>query len=83
MGHAEAPENHLWRDARIRRSWRTGLLLRLQMQPLRHRQRRTLAGHVRLSDLKPRFVRTACGRHGADIRADFALGQAGPAHGDY
>ena len=26
---------------------------------------------VRLSDLEPRFVCTACGRRGADIRPDF------------
>jgi hypothetical protein len=28
MGHAEAPENHVWRDARIRRSRCSDLLLR-------------------------------------------------------
>jgi len=27
--------------------------------------------HVRLSDLEPRFVCTACGRRGVDIRPDF------------
>jgi hypothetical protein len=27
--------------------------------------------HIRLSDLEPRFVCTACGRRGADIRPDF------------
>jgi len=27
--------------------------------------------HIRLSDLEPRFVCTACGRRGADIRSDF------------
>jgi hypothetical protein len=26
---------------------------------------------MRLSDIEPRFVRTACGKRGADVRPDF------------
>jgi len=29
------------------------------------------ADDIRLSDLEPRFICTACGRRGADIRPDF------------
>jgi hypothetical protein len=28
-------------------------------------------GHMRLSDLEPRFVCSACGERGADVRPDF------------
>ena len=34
---------------------------------------------VRLSDLEPRFVCTACGKRGADVQP-FRLGQAGRTH---
>jgi hypothetical protein len=27
---------------------------------------------VRLSDLEPRYVCSACGKHGADVRPDFS-----------
>jgi hypothetical protein len=30
---------------------------------------------VRLSDLEPRFVCEACGKRGADVRPDFAIGK--------
>ena len=33
--------------------------------------------HIRLSDLEPRFICTACGRRGADIRPDFHWDRAG------
>jgi hypothetical protein len=33
--------------------------------------------HVRLSDIEPGFVRTACGKRGADIRPDFPQGRMG------
>jgi len=32
---------------------------------------------VRLSDLEPRFVCTACGKRGADVRPDFDWGKPG------
>jgi hypothetical protein len=38
---------------------------------------------VRLSDIEPRFVCSACGKRGADVRPDpdfFPLGQAGRAY---
>jgi len=35
------------------------------MQPLRHH-------HITLSDLEPRFIGSACGKRGAEVRPDFA-----------
>jgi hypothetical protein len=31
--------------------------------------------HIRLSDLEPRFICTACGQRGADIRPHFGWGK--------
>lgn len=36
-----------------------------------------LADTIRLSDLEPRFVCTACGRRGADVRPDFGPARMG------
>jgi len=36
-------------------------LLGFPVQPLDRDERRLVAGHIRLSDLEPRFVWTACG----------------------
>ena len=36
--------------------------------------------HIRLSDLEPRFVCTACGQRGADIRPDFHWDKPGLLH---
>jgi hypothetical protein len=35
------------------------------------------AGDVRLSDIEPRFVCSACGKRGADIRPDFPQARMG------
>jgi len=35
------------------------------------------ADDVRISDIEPRFVCTACGKHGADIRPDFPSAKMG------
>jgi hypothetical protein len=36
---------------------------------------------VRLSDIEPRFVCTACGKRGADVRPDFNWNAQGPIDG--
>jgi hypothetical protein len=36
---------------------------------------------LRLSDIEPRFVCSACGRHGADVRPDFNWNAKGPIGG--
>jgi hypothetical protein len=36
---------------------------------------------VRLSDIEPRFVCTACGKRGADVRPDFNWSEQGPIGG--
>ena len=59
-------KNHIRRIARIRRSRCADLLPRSQMQPSHRGQRRP--DHVRLSDIEPGFVCTACGKRGADVR---------------
>ena len=35
----------------------------------------TWPDEARLSDIEPRFVCKACGKHGADVRPDFATGR--------
>jgi len=70
MGHAEAAENRLWRDARIRRSWRPCLCSDYRCSHYVTASADPWPDDVRLSDLERRFVCTACGRRGADIRPD-------------
>ena len=77
MGHGAATEDHLCRDAFLGRSGASGLLLRLQVQPLHRDQRRPMPDDVRLSDLEPRFICSACGQHGADVRPDFDWNKPG------
>jgi hypothetical protein len=71
MGHAETPEDYLRRDARIWCSRRPGLLLGLQSSHYVTATADPWPDHIRLSDLEPRFVCTACGQRGAGIRPDF------------
>jgi hypothetical protein len=37
--------------------------------------------HARLSDIEPRFVCKACGKHGADVRPDFRRNATRPIRG--
>jgi hypothetical protein len=50
------PEDHLSRDARVRRHSRADLLFGLQMQPFGRMVADQWPDDVRLSDLEPRFT---------------------------
>ena len=47
------------------------LVYRLQVQPPGHAERDRWPGEMRLSDLEPRFMCSARGKRGADVRPDF------------
>jgi hypothetical protein len=70
MGHGAATEDHLCRDAIVRCSRASGLLLRLSLQPL-HRDQRRWPDDVRLSEIEPRFTCSVCGSKGAEVRPHF------------
>ena len=58
----------------------TGLLIFCSDYRCSHRCKISAAkwpDEIRLSDLEPRFVCTACGRRGADIRPDFPAARMG------
>jgi hypothetical protein len=71
------PKDHLRRNARDGHPRRPDLLRRLQVQPLNRDERDQWPDHVRLSDIANRFVCTACGKRGADVRGMFPQAKMG------
>jgi hypothetical protein len=68
MGHAEAPENNLWRDAIHRHAGPDRVLPRPKaLAPAVVDQ---WLDDLRLSDMELRFVCKLCGRRGANISGD-------------
>jgi hypothetical protein len=69
-------EDHLWRNADLRRSQSSGLLRGLCSHSIQMSADRW-PDNVRLSDIEPLFVCQACGNRGADVRGLFAPARMG------
>jgi hypothetical protein len=76
------PENHLRRDARVRRP--SPLLVYCGVYKCAHSvviSSERWPDHIRLSDLEPKFTCQACGKRGADFRPLFERARMGTGAG--
>ena len=74
-------EDHLCPDAQQRRARDPRYCCDYKCSHLRAISGDAWPDDVRLSDIEPRFVCTACGKRGADVRPDFNWNAQGPIDG--
>jgi hypothetical protein len=75
FGHAQTPDDHLRRDARVRRSQRPIYCTDCRCSHYIEKSADEWPDHLRASDIEQRFVCTVCGRRGANFCPDFSEGK--------